>query len=132
MILHGWVSKDEADKCISKYDVLVNVNNTITNQMPSKLFEYIGTGKPIVNICKTNHCLSLPYIERYENGTSIVESDEMILANAEKTIGFVETHRGSMLDTEDILNLFNPNTDVYVAGLIRDKIIEGERNKYDK
>ena len=132
LILHGWVSKDEADKCISKYDVLVNVNNTITNQMPSKLFEYIGTGKPIVNICKTDHCLSLPYIERYENGTSIVESDETILANVEKTIGFVETHRGSVLDTEDILNSFNSNTDVYVAGLIRDKIIEEERNKYDK
>ena len=129
LILHGWVSKDEADRCISQYDVLVNVNNTITNQMPSKLFEYIGTGKPILNICKTDYCLSLPYIEKYENGISIVELDEMISANTKNTIKFVETHIGSILDMERVLESFNSNTDVYVAGLIRDKIIEEERSK---
>ena len=129
LILHGWVSKDEADKCISQYDVLVNVNNTITNQMPSKLFEYIGTGKPILNICKTAHCLSLPYIEKYKNGISIVELYEMISVNTEKTIEFVETHASSILDIEKVLESFDSNTDVYVAGLIRDKVIEEERSK---
>lgn len=129
LILHGWVTKEEADKCISKYDILVNVNNTISNQMPSKLFEYIGTGKPILNICKTDYCLSLPYIDKYENSISIFELDEMISVNARKTIKFVETHRSSILDIEEILESFNSNTDVYVAELIKDKIIKERRTK---
>lgn len=53
----------------------------------------------------------------------------MISVNTKNTVEFVETHRGSILDAEKILESFNSNTDVYVAGLIRNKIIEEERSK---
>ena len=130
LILHGWVSKEDADKYISQYDVLVNVNNSITNQMPSKLFEYIGTGKPILNICKTDKCLSLPYIEKYENAISIIELDEMIPTNIVRTIEFIDSHASNILKPKKIFERFKINTDVYVAEIIKEKILkEGKRKK---
>lgn len=123
LIRHGWVSKDEADAFIEQYDVLVNVNNTITNQLPSKLFEYISTGKPIVNLCKSDVCLSQPYMAKYENGVCVVEKQGFIDYNAKLIKSFVEKNLHVVLSKDEILNTFNENTDVSVAKLMLDKIL---------
>lgn len=129
LILHGWVSKKEADQYISQYDALVNVNNTITNQMPSKLFEYIGTGKPILNICKSDRCLSIPYIENYKNGISVVESEKMIFANVESVIKFISSNSNYSMNMEDIIARFWNNTDIFVAELLIKEIEKEVRGR---
>lgn len=39
-----------------KADFLLNIGNTVTNQLPSKVLEYISTGKPIINFYKSENC----------------------------------------------------------------------------
>ncbi len=127
LVRHGWVSKEEANAYIEKFDVLVNVNNTITNQLPSKLFEYISTGKPIVNLCKSDKCLSQTYMDKYENGVCVMEKQGFLESNAKLIANFVEKHLHIVLSRDKILSCFKENTDVSVAKLIRDKILRGAK-----
>lgn len=82
LIYHGRVSQQEALDVIKKADVLLNIGNTTTNQCPSKLIDYIATGKPIVNIAKIEECTSVKCLEKYPLKFLINEketvTDEMI------------------------------------------------------
>ena len=49
IIAHGRVSQDDIKKIYEDADVLVNVGNANDDFVPSKTFEYIGIGKPIIN-----------------------------------------------------------------------------------
>ena len=56
------------EKCLeeeSRSNILVNIGNVITNQMPSKVFEYISTGKPVVNFYFSEDDLGLKYFKNY-------------------------------------------------------------------
>ncbi len=65
VILHPIVESDVAAKTIAQADMLLNIGNNITNMMPSKIFDYFATGKPIVNVQKIEHCPARPYFEQY-------------------------------------------------------------------
>tara|TARA_B110000027_G_scaffold134262_1_gene166157 strand:+ start:8845 stop:10122 length:1278 start_codon:yes stop_codon:yes gene_type:complete len=54
IILHNPVSVDLIKKILNDADVLINVGNSIAAFKPSKIFEYISTGKPIVNFYQNN------------------------------------------------------------------------------
>ncbi|MCR4615383.1 MAG: glycosyltransferase [Clostridiales bacterium] len=89
--LMGSVDHDECIRLTADADVLINLGNTCANQMPSKVFEYIGSGKPILNFyfneneCSMKYLLSYPRIlnVRYDQKVSGDELDEF-LRNAEK------------------------------------------------
>ena len=48
----GKKRKEDIIRIYQEADILVNIGNSIDNQMPSKIFEYISTGKPILNFYK--------------------------------------------------------------------------------
>ncbi len=49
IIKHGLVDTNEIKTVLADADILVNVGNAVAEVKPSKTFEYISTGKPIVN-----------------------------------------------------------------------------------
>lgn len=65
LVVYEPLSQDELDQLLPKADILVNLGNSIPNQLPSKLVEYISTGLPILNLHPLENCPSLPYLERY-------------------------------------------------------------------
>lgn len=44
-------------------DYLLNIGNTVTNQLPSKVLEYISTGKPVINFYKSEDCPAKALLE---------------------------------------------------------------------
>lgn len=46
-------------------NILINLGNTIPNQTPSKVFEYIAFGKPIINFYFNEEDTSLYYLKKY-------------------------------------------------------------------
>ena len=44
----GVLKGDDLAKAYAETDILINIGNSVDNQMPSKIFEYISTGKPIM------------------------------------------------------------------------------------
>lgn len=57
-------------------DFLLNIGNVVINQLPSKVLEYISTGKPIVNVFKTEKCPTLLLMQSYD-ALNVFEEDEI-------------------------------------------------------
>ena len=117
LVIHGTVSAEDARALRDKADVLVNVNNTVSNQVPSKLFEYFETGKPIINICKTHECPSIAYTERYPACISIYEDEDPETAG-KKAVSFIADKLGDTVSHGEVERIFFENTDKCVADRI--------------
>lgn len=117
LVLHGYLPKEKINTLINKSDILVNVDNTIKNQMPSKIVEYICTGRKILNICKSEDYLSSKLLENYSNGISIYEN----LYDIGEIVALVKEFsekKSHMISSCDILDNYREYTDVFVSELI--------------
>lgn len=71
ILCHGWVSEDRLDAALEQADVLINVGNIYDHLIPSKLFKYMNTGKPILHQTVSEGDPCLPYLKRYENALTV-------------------------------------------------------------
>ncbi len=94
--LRGTVSTKECQELMESADVLINVSNSCPNQVPSKVFEYISTGKPIINIYFIENDPSLIYLNKYP---SILNIDAKKPLNYEE----IDTFLASFKDTPKAL-----------------------------
>lgn len=122
----GKKSQGEIKEIYKTTDVLVNIGNLIINQIPSKIFEYISTGKPIINIYKTLKCPTLKYTKKYPLCLNIYEED--MISCPEKTVkiidDFIRKTRGRYLSSQEINEMFWGNLDASVTKDLKSKIEE--------
>lgn len=80
---HGLVSRDIAIQAMRESDILVNISNNSRYQLPSKVVEYTGLGKPILNIAQIADDSSTAFFAEYPaalcllNTTDIPSSDQI-------------------------------------------------------
>jgi len=91
---------------ISNADILVNLANRLENQTPSKVFDYIGAGKPIINLFSLEKDTSKRYLEQYPVKLNLREDDSLLLDNVEKFKSFCVENKGKTIDTEVILERY--------------------------
>jgi hypothetical protein len=111
-------------------EVLVNIGNSVDNQMPSKIFEYISTGKPIINIFKSADCPTLKYLGRYPLVLNIHEAEirKDPAACVSRVQAFCRGHRGERVPAEETKRLYAANTfEAFTESICR--AIEGEEDK---
>lgn len=77
LVYCGRVGQEEAINSMLKADVLLNIGHHTSNQCPSKVIEYVCTGKPIWNISKIPNCTSLPYLIKYPRQFTLYEYEEL-------------------------------------------------------
>ena len=123
----GSLAGETLEKEYAGADILVNIGNAVDNQMPSKIFEYISTGKPIINIYKSRECPTLKYLEKYPAALNIFEGDiKTGLAEcAERVRTFCREHKGERVPAETIKELYAENTFDHFAGTLC-RVIDGE------
>lgn len=63
--LHGTVAPLAARQAMAAAGTLVNIGNATRHQLPSKVFEYIATGRPILNLVGGDWDSSSPFLSRY-------------------------------------------------------------------
>lgn len=112
---------EETKIYVQKADFLVNIGNVMTNQVPSKLFDYISTGLPIINICKNTNCPTLDYLKKYDNSISVFEYDS-IETNTEMIEQFIEKNINVKVCHEEIVNSFIKCTPEYCSTVIENII----------
>lgn len=111
----GIVSLDKSFEYIKNADILVNIGNNVTNFVPSKIFDYISTGKPIINFYKNKDCPTLEYFKKYDNAISVHEDIEHIDDYTECVESFINERVGKKLSYEQIEKDFRQCTADYVA-----------------
>lgn len=59
LFLHGEVDRTVVAAALAEADLMVNIGNSTSHQLPSKVVEYIGMGKPILNLVSHGQDCSL-------------------------------------------------------------------------
>ena len=87
----------------------------MTNQVPSKIFEYISACKPIINVCVNKDCPSIPYLEKYPLALSIIEGVGTPEEHAAEIERFIIENAGRTVEKATVLELFKECTAEYCA-----------------
>lgn len=65
VILCGEKSHSDTLRAIRSSDILINLGNSMTYQLPSKIVEYLASGKPIINVCNNMGDSSADVLSQY-------------------------------------------------------------------
>lgn len=68
---HGFVSYDEAVEALRHAEILLSIGNYSTTMVPSKIYEYISTGKPIIHIYSDDNDPCIEILHKYGNAICI-------------------------------------------------------------
>lgn len=114
----------EALKLMNNSKVLVSIGNNVVNQMPSKIFEYICTGKPIIHFVKRKDDPTIVYLMKYPMSLIIDERDLSTEEARVKIMQFYEEYSGKTISFDEIKRIFKENTPKNVTKVILDIIKE--------
>ena len=88
-------------------DILINLGNKSTNQTPSKVFDYIGTGNPIVNFHSLPDDTSKFYLEKYPMKLNILETENALSDCVDQFVAFSEEFVGKSVPRETLKEIYN-------------------------
>lgn len=100
------VPHSKALEIIEKSDFLLNLGNNLTTMMPSKIFEYISTGKPIISTAPILDEPCIKYLEKYGNACILYENDSIEISS-KKMLNFINTHHN--VDSRTLSDTFRLN-----------------------
>lgn len=115
--IKGSISHEDSLKKMITADILINVDSNNSNFIPSKIFEYMSTGKTILNVSDNSNKISLNYLEKYGRFISVNKSDLpnfclMVDEIENKLLNYTE------LSQDRIQQLFERNTPEYFIKLV--------------
>ncbi len=119
VIKAGRFSARQAAAAMEKADILVNISNMVSNMVPSKIYDYFSTGKPVVNLQKITDCPSRRYFDRYPLAYTIEDFSE---TDTDKLLEFLTNSKGKSVPFEDVEKIYHTATVSYVASQIEDAV----------
>lgn len=115
---HGKVTTEKAYDAISSSDILVAVGNSDNSQIPSKIFEYMSFGKPIVYFYTVDDDANLKVLERYPYRVFIKQDYELMDENVKRFVGFCNSYSKIRVGYNEIKKIYVDATPRYTADLI--------------
>lgn len=101
---HGTALRYEAQA-----HILVNIGSRNPNMTPSKIFEYLSFGKPILSTVVSRQDPCRGYLEKYPLALILDEGEDPVRAAARLT-EFADRTDGVQADPEQVQRLFRQNT----------------------
>ncbi len=117
----GQVNHDVALKYIAQSDIVMNIGSSNPNMTPSKIFEYMSFGKPIISTAPIQNEPSKLYLKKYPMALVIDESAVEINQAAMMMLSFIKDYAGLSVELNSIKDKFFYNTPDSVAAFL-DKI----------
>lgn len=111
----GPVPPQKAAEMQQSADLLLSLGNAVDNQMPSKLFEYFGYGKPILHLAATLADPTLPYLERYPLALVLQAGEGVTPAVVERLRRWLDATVGKTLPYDQVAALYPQFTPAGVA-----------------
>ncbi len=121
IILSEQVTSEEASRIMNSDVFLLNINNNISNQSPSKLIDYISTGNPIINCIKLENDRSEDTLSSYEMVFNFYEY-ELARNNIEQFDSFLKKYKNRKVSRKAILDAYNEYTPEFICDQILQKM----------
>lgn len=86
----------------NEYDILINIGNNFSLQIPSKMLELFSTGRPIINFYQLKD-VHYAMVEKYPLGINIGPDDADAV---ERVSEFCKQMKGKRLSFEEVEALF--------------------------
>lgn len=113
----GYVKKEELEKAFNDAMFLINIGNSISNSVPSKLISYISYKKPIIHFSSQEDDICNFYLKEYPLSL-IIRQENSIEESCSQIISFIEKFNNSDYNDLDIEEIFKMNTPKFSASLI--------------
>lgn len=110
LVLFNNKSKKECDEALKNSNIIVNIGNRIANQTPSKVFEYISMGKPIINFYNIENDTSKKVLKNYPLVLNI--KNDYTKEDIEKFNNFVLKNKDRVLTFEEIKEKYKTAEDI--------------------
>ena len=101
----GPIDRDILMKEYEEADCLLNIGNTMVDQMPSKIFEYMSYGKPIISTYRIENDTSKEIVEKYPAALCIDERTENF-DNVAKQIEIFLSRKSPNIDFNILKNIY--------------------------
>jgi len=124
IVRNGYVSQERLSEAKENADVWLSIGFRHTGSVtsiPSKVFEYMSTGLPIIHIVGGKNDTAVPYLEQYGNALLLYEEDGME-ENIEKLARFIQSNIDIRVDLDELRKVLPMNTPEWTAAKIISRI----------
>jgi hypothetical protein len=98
---HGLVAREAVSDALSQMDVLVNLGNATTFQLPSKCADYLLSGKPVANLCAHDDDTFAEFMNDHPLLLNLVlKNGQATAAQAAQLVQFIENEKGKRVGEE--------------------------------
>ncbi len=115
IIRHEPVFNDKMPEIMESADILVNVGNTLKEFIPSKTYEYIAVGKPIVHIYQSDYEDEI--LKNYPIILQISSKDN-IENSTKKLREFCRENCKKRINEKDISNIYKNNSKIVIRNIL--------------
>lgn len=106
LVLPGLVPPEEGRRLQAQADILLNLGNEMANQVPSKIYEYMGSGKPILHLAARADDPCCRLLQSYPLALVLCAGDGATPAVQARLSAWLEEVRGRRLPYDRVAALF--------------------------
>jgi glycosyltransferase involved in cell wall biosynthesis len=112
---HGLVDINKAYEEMLNADTLVNIGNDSEHMIPSKIFEYLSLGKPVIATYKSSVDPSIPYLKKYPLSLLLEEDWDKMDQYVNELENFINNSHNKTLEFEKIKEIYFENTPSHIV-----------------
>ena len=122
LVGHGFVSNGERDAAIAGCDCLLIEGDAAPNQVPSKIINYVKSGRPILLFTLAENDSLAEYLEPYENSLTLPLETPLGTEALDKARAFIKNARVSRLSADEVKTRMARFSDDNVSKVIYDAL----------
>ncbi len=120
---HGQVPSEVSMSAMNDSDILISIANKINNQVPSKIFDYLSFGKPIIHVYHDDNDPYLNLLKEYPLALCVKIDNEKVEDNALKILEFCKSNSGKSISFDKIQEKYFYATPSFVASKFSEEFI---------
>ena len=109
LIFTPFVPHEQLSQKLNEADILLNIGNLVSTMVPSKIFEYMSYGKPIISTYEIDDEPSAKYLQNYPYALLLNGKDSAEI-NSKRIEKFITEALGKHLDFDELKDKFILNT----------------------
>jgi hypothetical protein len=120
-----WVSRLPLKQCLSliqSADILINIGNECSNQVPSKIFDYIAAAKPIVHFYSIKDDPCFAYLNNYPCKLYLQNVPSQSSIQSQAMFDFCRSAKKTPIDINMIKNLYQQLNSKHSVAIFSSKL----------